>query len=95
MKKFIIERTLPINSELSFPELVEISKKSNDVISRLGTPYHWNQTIVCRKKLYCIHIADDASTILTHSEKSGFPADSINEVITIIDPTTAHLKPEE
>ena len=92
MKKFIIERSLPVNNSLSSSELLEIARKSNDVIYRLGTPYHWIQSFVCQKKIYCVHIAEDINAILRHSEKCGFSADSVSEVVSIIDPSSPLMK---
>jgi hypothetical protein len=40
-------------------------------------------------KIYCVYIAPDEQTVQTHAEQGGFPADSISEVKSVIDPTTA------
>jgi hypothetical protein len=89
MKKFIIEREVPGASELSAEELRQIAQISNGVLDEMGVPYHWVQTFVAGDKLYCVHMADDAETILEHARRGGFPANLVAEVKTIIDPTTA------
>jgi hypothetical protein len=38
--------------------------------------------------LHCVYIAPDEQTIKTHAERGEFPANSIAEIKTMIDPTT-------
>jgi hypothetical protein len=40
-------------------------------------------------KTFCIYMADDEAVIREHSRLSGFPADVITEVNSVIDPATA------
>lgn len=89
MKKFIIEREVAGASKLSAEELQAIAQTSNAVLDEMGVPYHWVQTFVAGDKLYCIHVAEDADTILEHARRGGFPANLVSEVTTIIDSTTA------
>ncbi len=49
----------------------------------------WQQSYVTGDKLYCVYIAPDEESIREHARQSGFPANSIARVATIIDPTTA------
>jgi len=88
MKKFIIERDLPGAGKLTAAELKAIALKSCHVMDHLEAPYHWVQTFVTDNKLYCVHIAPDCETILEHARQGGFPANSIAEVRSIMDPTT-------
>jgi hypothetical protein len=39
-------------------------------------------------KLYCVYIAEDEAAVLEHANGGGFPANAVNEVTGIIDPTT-------
>ncbi len=89
MKKFIIERELPGAGQLSPGELKAISLKSCEVVSGLGKPYHWIESYVTENKIYCVHIAPDEATIREHAKRGGFPANSVEEVKAIIDPTTS------
>jgi hypothetical protein len=41
------------------------------------------------QRVYCVYIAPDEQTIKTHAERGEFPANSIAEIKTMIDPTTA------
>ncbi|WP_423129562.1 DUF4242 domain-containing protein [Gaoshiqia sp. Z1-71] len=89
MKKFIIERDLPGAGKLSEKELQEISKTSCNTVDGLGKAYHWLETFVTENKMYCVHIAENEEVIREHSSRAGFPVKSVNEVKTMIDPTTS------
>lgn len=89
MPKFVIERTVPGAGNLTPDELRQLSARSCEVLKDLGKPYHWVQSYVTDDKIYCIHVAPDADTILEHARRGGFPADRVSEVKTTIDPTTA------
>jgi hypothetical protein len=89
MPKFIIERELPNAGALTAEQLQAISQKSCGVLSNMGPKIQWLQSYVTDDKVYCVYIAPDAATVKEHAEQGGFPANSIAEVKTIIDPTTA------
>ena len=44
---------------------------------------------VAENKTFCIYLAEDKNVIEEHAKLSGFPANKITEVETVIDPTTA------
>jgi hypothetical protein len=88
MPKYVIERDLPGAGKLSEAELHDISMKSNQVLSDLGPEIRWITSYVTDDKLYCIYIAPDADIIMEHARCGGFPADRINKVVAVIDPTT-------
>ncbi len=89
MKKFIVERNLPGAGNMTPEELQAISKTSNAVISVLGKPYKWIQSFVTEDKIYCIHEAESEKDIREHAKCGDFPVHTIEEIKTIIDPTTA------
>jgi hypothetical protein len=89
MPKYIIERNIPQAGQLSAQELQAISQQSCNVLTEMGLPYHWVQTFVTEDKFYCVHIAPDKEAALEHARRGGFPVNHIEEVKTIIDPTTA------
>ena len=88
MKKFVIERSLPGASNLSKEELQNISQIFNEVANKMETPYTWIRSFITEDKIYCIHIAESKEAIREHSKIAQFPVHTINEVKTIIDPTT-------
>ncbi len=89
MPKYIIEREIPNAGQLSPDDLQQISQKSCCVLKELGPQIQWLHSYVTDNKIYCIYIAPDEQTIRAHAEQGGFPANSIAEIKTIIDPTTA------
>ena len=89
MPKFIIERELEGAGKLSESELQGISQKSCSVLNRMGPEIQWLESYVTNDKIYCVYIAPDEQTIRRHAEQGGFPANRIEEIKTIIDPTTA------
>jgi Protein of unknown function (DUF4242) len=89
MKKYLIERELPGAGKLTPAQLKSLARKSCEALESLDAPYHWVQSFVTDNKIYCIHIAPDKETVLEHARIGGFPANSIVEVRTSIDPTTS------
>jgi hypothetical protein len=89
MPKYVIEREIPGAGNLSSGELQGISQKSCGVLRELGPQVQWVQSYVTDNKIYCIYIAPDEASVRKHAELGGFPANSVQEVRTVIDPTTA------
>ena len=89
MPKYIIERELPGAGSLSTEELQGISQKSCSVLKEMGPQIQWVESFVTDDKIYCIYLAPGKAEVKTHAEKGGFPANSISEIKTMIDPTTA------
>jgi hypothetical protein len=90
MKKFVVERNLPGAGNLSPEEIQALSQTSNEVISKLGKPYHWIQSFVTEDKIYCIHIAESEEVVREHARLGKFPIHTIAEVKAIIDPLSAN-----
>lgn len=89
MPKYVIERELPGAGNLSAETLQAISQKSCGVLKELGPQIQWVQSYVTDDKIYCIYIAPNKEMIVEHARQGGFPANSVAEVRTTIDPTTA------
>ncbi len=89
MPKFVIERPLPEAGKLSSDDLQKISQKSCEVLDGLAGRAQWLQSFVTDDKLYCVYIADDEAAVREHAQTGGFPCTEVNEVRTVIDPTTA------
>lgn len=69
-----------------------ISQMSCGVLRAMGREIQWAQSYVTGDKIYCIYIAPDEQTVREHAARGGFPANSVSEVMTIIDPTTAEAR---
>ena len=89
MPRFVIEREIPGAGKLSPQELQAISQKSCSVLDQLGPKIQWVQSFVTGDKIYCGYIAPDEEMVREHARQGGFPANSVAEVKSIIDPTTA------
>jgi hypothetical protein len=55
----------------------------------MGSEIQWVHSYVTGDKIYCIYIAPDEQMVREHAQQGGFPANSISEIKSIIDPTTA------
>ncbi len=89
MPKFVIEREIPGAGDISAADIKAISQKSCAVLQELGPQIQWVQSYVTENKIYCVYIAPNKEMVLEHARKGGFPANSVEEVKRIIDPTTA------
>lgn len=89
MPKFIIERNIPHAGNLSADQLRTISRKSRDVLCKLGTDIQWIHSYVAGDKVYCIYMAPSRELIEEHARLAGFPANVITQVANIIEPATA------
>ncbi|MDF1584070.1 MAG: DUF4242 domain-containing protein [Methyloprofundus sp.] len=88
MPKYIIERNIPGAGQLTEADLQQISQKSCCVLNEMGPKIQWLESFVTADKVYCVYIAPNEATVREHAAKGEFPADSIAEIKTIIDPTT-------
>jgi len=89
MPKYVIEREIPGAGGLSADQLKGISQTSCGVLSNMGPQIQWLQSYVTGDKIYCVYIAPNADMVREHAKQGGFPANAVNEVVTVIDPTTA------
>ena len=89
MPKFVIEREIPGLGGWTAEQLKAASQTSCGALNKLGPQIQWLQSYATMDKLYCIYIAPNAEMVREHARLGGFPANSVEEVTTIIDPTTA------
>jgi len=91
MPKFVIEREIAGAGKLPRQELQAISQKSCKLLQSMGPRIQWIQSYVTDNKIYCVYVAPDERAVRTHAQKGGFPANSIAQVRSVIDPTTAEV----
>ena len=91
MHRFIIEREIHGAADLSQEELANIARTSNEAVASLGVPYTWVNSYVAGDKIYCVHEAEDADTIIEHARRGGFPANLVTEVANEFGPQSAEL----
>jgi hypothetical protein len=91
MPRYIIEREIRGAGQLSKDDLRSISQKSCSVLQEMGSGIEWIESFVTPDKIYCVYEADNKDRIMEHASKGGFPANSVEEVKTMISPATAEL----
>jgi uncharacterized protein DUF4242 len=89
MPKFVIEREIPGIGKMSDAEIRDVAKSSVKILTEMGPEIQWLQSYVTGDKLYCVYLAPDEATVREHARRGGFPANRVNAVRRMIDPTTA------
>jgi uncharacterized protein DUF4242 len=89
MKRYVIERDLPGVGNMSREQLKDAATTSNEALSKLSGKVQWVQSYVVDDKTFCIYLAENEAAVQEHARLSGFPANKVTEVRTVIDPMTA------
>lgn len=89
MPKYVIEREVPGAGKMSADQLKAISQTSCGVLRKLGPEIQWVHSYVTGDKIYCVYNAANEQLVREHASQGGFPANSVAEVTSIIDPVTA------
>jgi len=89
MPEFVIERNMPGVGSLGAKELTGASQTSCAVLRELGPQIQWVHSYVTDNKIYCVYRAPSEELIQRHARESGFPANTIAQVRSCINPTTA------
>lgn len=89
MPKYVIEREIPELGTWSADQRKAASQTSCNVLDQLGPRIEWLHSYVTANKMYCIYNSPNVEMIREHAHRTGFPANSIEEVKTIIGPFTA------
>ena len=90
MKRFLIERDIPRVGSLNSQQMQAAAAKSNCVLHELGPDIQWLESFVAADKMFCIYLAANDALVEEHAQRSGFHAQKITEIVTVIDPTTGH-----
>jgi hypothetical protein len=89
MAKYLIEREISAVGNWSVDELRAASQTSCSVLNEMGPEIEWLHSYVTGDKIYCVYRAVSEDLVREHAARAGFPADSISEIKTMIDPSTA------
>ena len=89
MKRYLIERNIPGVGHLNDQQLKQASSTSNSALEKLAGKVQWVESFVVDDKTFCIYLADQESSVHEHAKLSGFPANRVTEVRTVISPMTA------
>ncbi len=88
MQKYVIERDIPKVGKMNGDELKGAAQTSNEALAKLAPRVQWQQSYVAEDKTFCVYLADSEDAIREHAELSGFPANKITRIETVIDPST-------
>jgi hypothetical protein len=89
MPQFVIEREIPGAGSLTAEQLKAISQTSCGVLNSMGPAIKWEHSYVTDDKIYCVYTATNEAMVREHAKLGGFPANSVEEVRTVISPATA------
>jgi len=89
MKRYVIERDLPGVGCMNREQLKGAAATSNGALAKLSGRVQWVESFVADDKTFCIYLADSEALVHEHARLSGFPANKVTEVRSVIDPTTA------
>src|SRR5689334_8104745 len=89
LRRFIIEREIRNIGSMTPTELKGAAEVSNAALAKLAPKVQWEHSYVAKDKTFCVYLAEDEKAIHEHARLSGFPATTVTEVPTMIDPTTA------
>jgi hypothetical protein len=89
MKRYLIERNIPGVDKLNREQLKGAACTSNDALAKLAGKVQWVQSFVVEDKTMCVYLAENEALVQEHAKLSGFPANKITEIKTVIDPMTA------
>lgn len=90
MKRYLIERHIPGVGSLTQTQYKGLATTSNAAIAKLSGTVQWVQSYVAADNTFCVYLAESEERVREHSRLAGFPITRVNEVVTIIDPLTAH-----
>jgi hypothetical protein len=90
MRRFIIEREIPGVGGLTEAQRKDVASQSNKALAALTGKAQWEQSYVAADKTFCVYLAEDEAAIHAHAQLSGFPASTITEVRSVIEPMTAN-----
>ena len=89
MKRYVIERDLPGVGKMDQVQLKGAAATSNEALAKLAGKVQWVQSFVADNKTFCVYLAESETAVQEHAKLSGFPANKVTEVRSIIDPMTA------
>lgn len=88
MQKFVIEREIPNVGSLNAEELCGAARQSNGALAKLAPRVQWQHSYVAADRTFCVYLAESEDAVREHATLSGFPANRIVPITTIIDPST-------
>ena len=88
MNRYVIEREIPGVGRNDIAGFCNIAKVSNAALGKLAPKVQWEHSYIAENKSFCIYLGESVEAVKEHARLSGFPANTITLVGTVIDPTT-------
>lgn len=88
MKRYVIEREIVGVGRLNEAQRRGVAAQSNRALEKLSGKVQWLHSYVVDDKTFCIYMADTEASVREHAQLSGFPANKVTEVRSVIDPMT-------
>jgi hypothetical protein len=89
MRRYVIEREIPGVGALDADQRRDVAAQSNRALAALDGRARWEHSYVVDDKTFCIYVAEDEAAVHEHAALSGFPATTVTEVRSVIEPKTA------
>jgi hypothetical protein len=89
LRKYMIERNIPAVGMQPPEAMCGVAQTSKNVLAGLAPRVQWVESFVTQNKVYCVFLAEDASLVREHATRTGFPADAVEEIRSMLDPTMA------
>jgi len=89
MHRYVIERNIPGVGTFDVRQLQQAAATSNAALAQLSGKVQWVESYVVDDKTFCIYLAENEADVQEHASVSGFPANKVTPVRTVIDPMTA------
>ena len=89
MKRFMIERNIPAIGAAEPEEMRAVARRSVELVEQFRPNIEWVESYIAENKMYCIYLARDAAILQEYVGASGFPADTVNEIKSTLDPNAA------
>ena len=89
MNRYVIERHIPGIGSVDSKTLQRAAATSNAALAKLAGRVQWVHSYVVDDKTFCIYLAENEADVQEHASASGFPANKVTQVRTVIDPMTA------
>jgi hypothetical protein len=88
MNIYVIEREIPGIGHFSQEQYKAAAQKSNKALAELGDGINWQHSYIVEDQTFCIYEASGEEIIRKHSEITGFPANRIHKIMSMMDPST-------
>jgi hypothetical protein len=85
----MIEREIPGIGSKPVEEFCGIAQTSKNVLAGLAPRVQWLESFIASDKVYCVFLAESRELVEEHARRTGFPANRIEPIGALLDPSYA------